>query len=155
MAPNCTSSWRTSQASAGVGKTPSNSTSQPAELRPAASAASNISQDWRVSQAMSTRGRGCSLARTAAADCPRCMASWGVNWAFANPRTPSVPKSLRSAIVLVFHALNLLINFNVLNRFAQFSFPLGIFKICFALTNRIRHFFMLGFEFALLIFDLF
>src|SRR6478609_2672369 len=87
-------------ATAGVGNTPSSSTSTPAEARPAATAASSISPLARGSRPMTAVGLApetASAARAAmstrAAEVARRSASSGVRSALARPRTPSVPKS--------------------------------------------------------------
>src|SRR2546421_5675965 len=64
-------------------------TSAPSADSPAASAASSIGPDRRVSRA-STNGR--STPRTRAAARPSASASSGVSSTLAKPRTPSVPK---------------------------------------------------------------
>src|SRR5579884_2697147 len=69
--------------------TPASTTSAPSAASPAASAASSIGPDRRVSRA-STNGR--SAPRTRAAARPRASASSGVSSTLARPRTPSVPK---------------------------------------------------------------
>ena len=65
---------------------------------PAASAASSISPDSRVSRMTSTRGRspGWVGPHSVAAARPRARASSAVSSSPATPRTPSVPKSLRA-----------------------------------------------------------
>src|SRR5680860_281416 len=89
-------SLRTSTAAAGVGRTPPSSASPPASATPAASAASSIGPDSRVSRTISTCGRGASSEAVAAR--PRASASSAVRNVPASPRTPSVPKSLRSVV---------------------------------------------------------
>ena len=93
-APAAACSSRVSTATPGVGSTPSNNTSQPAEVMPAANAASSISPEIRVSLPISTSGRAaaCRAANTAAAARPTAYASSGVRSSLARPRTPSVPK---------------------------------------------------------------
>src|SRR5436305_8193598 len=83
-----------SSAAAGVGSTPPSRTSPPAEAIPAASAASSISPDSRVSRITSTRGLDPPTSRVAAA--PIDTASCAVSTSPATPRTPSVPKCLRT-----------------------------------------------------------
>src|SRR5690606_14288270 len=75
------------QATAGVGTTPSSTTSTPSLARPAASAASSMGPDRRVSRPTAQR----SPPSTRAAARPRARASSGVSSALATPRTPSVP----------------------------------------------------------------
>src|SRR6478672_1778116 len=82
-------------AAAGVGRTPPSSASPPPAAIPAASADSSIGPDSRVSRMIRTCGRSSSSAATAAR--PSEVASSGVRKVPACPRTPSVPKSLRSA----------------------------------------------------------
>src|SRR5215218_9015471 len=83
-------------AAAGVGSTPPSSASPPAAATPAASAASSIGPDSRVSRTIRTCGRGASSEAVAAR--PRAVASSALRNVPASPRTPSVPKSLRSAL---------------------------------------------------------
>src|SRR5690606_5573770 len=74
-------------ATAGVGTTPSSTTSTPSLASPAASAASSMGPDRRVSRPTAQR----SPPSTRAAARPRARASSGVSSALATPRTPSVP----------------------------------------------------------------
>src|SRR3954447_24552114 len=81
-------------ASAGVGTTPTRSTSAPALVRPATTAASSISPLARGSRPTTATGRDVpsrSASTTAAARATE-RASSGVRSALARPRTPSVPK---------------------------------------------------------------
>src|SRR3954454_21343394 len=87
-------------AAAGVGRTPASSASPPAAAIPAASAASSIGPDSRVSRTIRTCGRSASSDQVVAR--PRAVASSAVRKVPASPRTPSVPKSLRA----VFTPLN-------------------------------------------------
>src|SRR3954454_11087316 len=80
-------------AAAGVGRTPASSASPPAAAIPAASAASSIVPDSRVSRTIRTCGRSASSVAVVAR--PRAVASSAVRKVPASPRTPSVPKSLR------------------------------------------------------------
>src|SRR5215216_1235906 len=87
--------WRrTSSGAPGVGRMPPSIASPPAAEMPAATAASSISPDSRVSRMTSTRGTAASTRRVAA----RASASdsSAVRNSPATPRTPSVPKSLRA-----------------------------------------------------------
>ena len=81
-------------ASAGVGTTPTRSTSAPALVRPATTAASSISPLARGSRPTTATGREVPSrsARTPAAARATERASSGVRSALARPRTPSVPK---------------------------------------------------------------
>src|SRR3954452_20078427 len=79
-------------AAAGVGRTPASSASPPAAAIPAASAASSIGPDSRVSRTIRTCGRSASSVAVVAR--PRAVASSAVRKVPASPRTPSVPKSL-------------------------------------------------------------
>src|SRR3954468_13944704 len=81
-------------AAAGVGSTPARSASPPAAAIPAASAASSIGPDSRVSRTIRTCGRSASSVEVVAR--PRAVASSAVRKVPASPRTPSVPKSLRA-----------------------------------------------------------
>ena len=82
-----------SSGAAGVGRTPPRKTSPPAAVTPAASAASSMSPDSRVSRMTSTCGRSASTRSVAAR--PRASASSAVSSSPAGPRMPSVPKSRR------------------------------------------------------------
>ena len=75
------------RATAGVGSTPSSSTSTPSAAKPATSAASSSGPERRVSRPMTMRGPP----STRAAARPRASAYSTVSSVFATPRTPSVP----------------------------------------------------------------
>src|SRR5436190_2300634 len=64
---------------------------------PAASAASSIGPDSRVSRTIRTCGLAASSEATAAR--PRALASSAVRNVPTSPRTPSVPKSFRSTVI--------------------------------------------------------
>src|SRR5919204_2160288 len=88
--------WRRTRIdAAGVGRTPASQASPPPSAIPAASAASSIGPDSRVSRTSRTWGREVGLSSAAAR--PSDSASSAVSSVPAIPRTPSVPKSLRSA----------------------------------------------------------
>src|SRR5690349_6032078 len=84
-------------ATAGVGSTPTRSTSTPALARPATTAASRNSPDARGSRPTTAVGRWPwnvpASASTCAAATDRPSAISAVRSALATPRTPSVPKS--------------------------------------------------------------
>src|SRR4051794_36523172 len=86
-------SRRASTAAPGVGRTPPKTASPPAAVIPAASAASNIWPDSRVSRTISTCGASESATPTAA--CPSRSARSAVRNSPARPRTPSVPNRRR------------------------------------------------------------
>src|SRR6266571_2164251 len=101
-------------ATAGVGATPSLSTSTPALASPATTAASRNSPDARGSRPTTAAGlRPASRApakapmplRTSAAAAARSMASLAVRSRPAMPRTPSVPNSRPTECPLVFRCL--------------------------------------------------
>src|SRR6185503_6861220 len=75
--------------------TPPMKTSAPADAAPAARADSSIGPDSRVSRRIRNWGRSAPLSIAAAL--PRRVASSAVRKVPAGPRTPSVPKNLRSA----------------------------------------------------------
>src|SRR3954469_12564977 len=87
---------RSRRGAAGVGRTPPSSASPPAAATPAASAASSIGPDSRVSRTIRTCGRAASSEAVVAL--PSAVANSAVRNVPASPRTPSVPKSLRSAL---------------------------------------------------------
>src|SRR5947199_502602 len=70
------------------------STSPPAAVTPAASAASSISPDSRVSRMISTRGRSAGACSVTVLPSPSARSA--VRTSPATPRTPSVPNSLRA-----------------------------------------------------------
>src|SRR6478672_11275828 len=90
-------------AAAGVGSTPPSSASPPPAAIPAASAASIIEPDSRVSRTIRTCGRRAGA--EAAAARPSAVASSAVRNVPTSPRTPSVPKSLRSVVIAFGSAL--------------------------------------------------
>ena len=82
-----------SRATAGVGSTPPSTALPPTDATPAAKASSSIGPDPRVSRPMNARPRP---DQSAAARPSRSTRS-GVRFSPTTPRTPSVPKYLRTA----------------------------------------------------------
>src|SRR5262249_49286022 len=89
-APQPATRWAT----AGVGSTPARSTSAPALVSPATTAASSISPLARGSRPTTASGRRAAASpRTCALATATAEASSGGRSPFARPRTPSVPNS--------------------------------------------------------------
>src|SRR4051812_32057873 len=95
ITPRSASARPVRKASAGVGSTPTRSTSAPADVSPATTAASSISPLARGSRPTTATGRCVAsfAIKTRAAAPATWSASSGVRSAFARPLTPSVPKS--------------------------------------------------------------
>ncbi len=97
ITPRSASSSAVSQATPGVGSSPSSSTSTPVESSPATTAASRNCPEMRVSRPTTATGRWPSKvprsASTWAAETDRSSASSAVSSRLARPLTPSVPNN--------------------------------------------------------------